>query len=101
VANIPPFSATNTATIIHAQHWWVLYDDGDTEDMDRVQVKAALGLAKKLRDNGKVTYDWNERDLQHGVLRLRTNTVRTEHRTLYNSANVRTTPIKTLRFSKD
>jgi hypothetical protein len=33
--------------------------------MDRVQVKAALGFAKKLRDNGKVTYDWNERDSQH------------------------------------
>jgi hypothetical protein len=66
VANIPPFSATNTATRIHAQHWRVIYDDGDTEDMDRVQVKTALGLAKKLRDNGKVNYDWNERDLQHG-----------------------------------
>jgi hypothetical protein len=35
------------------------------------------------------------------VLRLRTNTVRTEHRTLYSSPNVRTTPIATLRFSKD
>jgi len=63
VANIPPFSATNPETRIHAQHWRILYDDGDTEDMDRVQVKAALGLAKKLRENGKVTYDWNARDL--------------------------------------
>jgi hypothetical protein len=35
------------------------------------------------------------------VLRLRTNTVRTEHRTLYSSPNVRTIPITTLRFSKD
>jgi hypothetical protein len=31
--------------------------------MDRLQVKAALVLAKKYRDNGKVSYDWNERDL--------------------------------------
>ena len=35
------------------------------------------------------------------VLRLRANTVRTEHRTLYISPNVRTTPIAALRFSKD
>ncbi len=35
------------------------------------------------------------------MLRLCTNTVRTEHRTLYSSFNVRTTPITTLRFSKD
>jgi hypothetical protein len=35
------------------------------------------------------------------LLRLRTNTVRTEHRTLYISPNLRTTPITTLRFSKD
>ena len=35
------------------------------------------------------------------VLRLRTNTVRTDHRTLYSSPNVRTTLIPTLRFSKD
>jgi hypothetical protein len=54
VANIPPFSATNTATRIHAQHWRVINDDGDTEDMDRVHVKATLGLAKKSRDNGKI-----------------------------------------------
>ena len=31
--------------------------------MDRLQLKAALVLAKKYRDNGKVSYDWNERDL--------------------------------------
>ena len=65
MANIPPFSATNPETRIHAQRWRVFYDDGDTEDMDCVQANAALGLAKKLRDNGKVTYDWNERDLLH------------------------------------
>jgi hypothetical protein len=35
------------------------------------------------------------------VLRLRTNTVRTEHRTFYSSLNVWTTLIATLRFSKD
>ena len=33
------------------------------------------------------------------MLRLRTNTVRTEHRTLYSSLYVRTTPVVTLRFS--
>ena len=31
--------------------------------MDRLQIKASLVLAKKYRDNGKVSYDWNERDL--------------------------------------
>jgi hypothetical protein len=35
------------------------------------------------------------------MLRLRTNTVRTEHCTLYSSLNVRKTPIATLRFSKN
>ena len=63
VANIPPFSARSPETRIHAQHWRIVYDDGDTEDMDRLQIKAASILAKKYRDNGKVSYDWNERDL--------------------------------------
>ena len=57
VANIPPFLATNPETRIHAHHWRIVYDDGDTEDMDRLKIKAALVLAKKYRDNGKVSYD--------------------------------------------
>jgi len=63
VANIPPFSATNPETRIHAQHWRIVYDDGDTEDMDHLQIKAVFVLAKTYRDNEKVSYDWNERDL--------------------------------------
>ncbi len=45
--------ATNRETKIHAQLWRIIYDDGDTEDMDRLQVKATLGLAKKIKRSGK------------------------------------------------
>ena len=54
VGSIPPLFAKNPKTRIHAQHWRILYNDGDTDDIDRLQVKATLGLAKKLRDHGNV-----------------------------------------------
>ena len=53
-----------------------------------------LGERRGCRELARASRKWQE------LLRLRTNTVRTEHRTLYKSPNVRTTPITTLRFSK-
>ncbi len=63
VADIPTFAPSNRVTRVHAQQWRVIYEDQDTKDLDRAEVKAGLALAEKFRGEHNINMELNGSDL--------------------------------------